>query len=134
MMLVCRKRSFFPVFTTGDGNCFYHALSRLVYGSESHFVEMRVRIVVEGVKNSNLYLNHDYLCRGYDFPHSYSDDCPSVYATYCSFYRAGMSLDHDSVVKYYKKEMLNLTNIGEFSGIWQFHQAANVLGCCIQSV
>ena len=129
-----QKEKLFPVFTTGDGNCFYHALSRLVYGSESHFVEMRVRIVVEGVKNSNLYLNHDYLCRGYDFPHSNNDDCPSVYATYCSFYRAGMSLDHDSVVKYYKKEMLNLTNIGEFSGIWQFHQAANVLGCCIQSV
>ena len=45
-----------------------------------------------------------------------------------------MSLDHESVVKYYKREMLNLTNFTEYSGIWQFHQAANVLGCCIQSV
>ena len=30
--------------------------------------------------------------------------------------------------------MFKLRNISEFSGIWQFHQAANVLGCCVQSV
>ena len=129
-----RKENIFPVHTTGDGSCFYYALSRLVYGDECHCVEMRVCIITEGVKNMNLYLNHDYLCRGLDFPHWSADECASIYATYCSFYRAGMSLDHDSVVKYYKKEMLNLTNFGEYSGIWQFHQAANVLGCCVQSV
>ena len=101
---------------------------------ESHCVGMRVRVIAEGVKNMNLYLNHDYLCRGLDFPHWSEDECASIYSTYCSFYMAGMSLDHDSVIKYYKKEMLNLTNFGEYSGIWQFHQTANILGCCVQSV
>ena len=128
------KEKLFPVNTTGDGSCFYYALSHLVYGNESHCVEMRVRVIVEGVKNMNLYLNHEYLCRGYDFPHHREDNCTSLYTTYCSFYRPGMSLDHESVVKYYKRKMLNLTNFTEYSGIWQFHQAANVLGCCLQSV
>ena len=63
------KDRLFSVYTTGDKSCFYYTLSRLVYGDESHCVEMRVRVIVEGVKNMNLYLNHDYLCRGYNFPH-----------------------------------------------------------------
>ena len=124
----------FPVETSGQGSCFYYALSRLVYGDECHFIEMRVRIVAEGIQNMNLYLNHDFLCCGYDFPHEAGEDLTRIYCTYSSVFQDGMSLDRESVINYYKTEMFKLRNISKFSGIWQFHQAANVLGCCVQSV
>ena len=47
-------------------------------GDESHCVEMRVSVIAEGVKNMNLYLNHDYLCRGLDFPYWSEDECASI--------------------------------------------------------
>ena len=38
------------------------------------------------------------------------------------------------VEEYYKREMFNLRRFSCESGIWQFHQAANVLGCQLQSI
>ena len=102
------KEKLFPVNTTGDGSCFYYALSHLVCGDESHCVEMRVRVIVEGVKNMNLYLNHEYLCRGYDFPHHREDNCTRIYTTYCSFYRPGMSLDPHTPVTSLRQDMNQL--------------------------
>ena len=123
-----------PVASSGGGSCFYYSLSRLVYGDELHWIEMRVRVVCEGVLNMNLYLDHEYLCRGHNFEFGSENDIRRVYATFCSFYRDGMSLDVESIKEYYKREMFCLRNISEYSGIWQFHQAANVLNCCVQSI
>ena len=66
------KDDLFAVFTSSAGSCFYYTLSRLVYGNEDHVIEMRVRVLKEGFKNIDIYLDHNYLCRGYDFP--YADD------------------------------------------------------------
>ena len=79
------KEDLVPVLTSGAGSCFYYSLSRLVYGDESHCKEMRVRVIVEGVRNMGLYLNHDYLCRGYDFPYGSETSLPEIYATHSSF-------------------------------------------------
>ena len=128
------KDELFPVSTSGAGSCFYYALSRLVYGNENHCVEMRVRVVVEGIRNMNLYLDHDYLCRNYDFPYGHENNLCRVYATYASFYDARMDLSVENIRDCYKREMFNLRRFSCESGIWQFHQAANVLGCRIQSV
>ena len=128
------KDDLFAVFTSGAGSCFYYTLSRLVYGNEDHVIEMRVRVLKEGFKNMDLYLDHDYLCRGYDFPYESEVSLPEIYATYCSFYDPTVILTKELVTEYYKREMFNLRHFSSESGIWQFHQAANVLGCPIQSV
>ena len=128
------KEDLVPVLTSGGGSCFYYSLSRLVYGDESHCKEMRVRVIVEGIRNMGLYLNHDYLCRGYDFPYGSETCLPEIYATYSSFYNPVVDLNAEIVVEYYKREMFNLRRFSCESGIWQFHQAANVLGCQVQSV
>ena len=128
------KDNLFAVFTSGAGSCFYYTLSRLVYSNEDHVIEMRVRVLKEGFKNIDLYLDHNYLCRGYDFPYADDVSLPEIYATYCSFYDPAVILTKELVTEYYKREMFNLRRFSSESGIWQFHQAANVLGCPIQSV
>ena len=128
------RSELFPVESNGGGSCFYYSLSRLVYGNELHCIEMRVRVVHEGIMNMNLYLDHDYLCRNHDFECGSENDIRKVYASFSSFYQNGMSLDDRSIEKYYKREMFGLRKFSEYSGIWQFHQAANVLKCCVQSI
>ena len=128
------KDDLFAVFTSGAGSCFYYTLSRLVYGNEDHVIEMRVRVLKEGFKNIDLYLDHIYLCRGYDFPYPDGVSLPEIYATYSSFYDPAVILTKELVTEYYKREMFNHRRFSSESGIWQFHQAANVLGCPIRSV
>ena len=77
----------------------------------------------------NLYLDHEYLCRGHSCDYRSENDIQRIYASFCSFYRYGMSLDDGSIEKYYKMEMFNVRHRNEYSGILQFHQAANVLKC-----
>ena len=124
----------FPVFTSGAGSCLYYALSRIVYGDESHCVEMRVRIVIEGVRNMQFYIDHNYLCRGYDFPHALDIELPQVYVVYLNLSQSERELSREDVQKYYEKEMVDMTKFSCESGLWQLHQAANVVGCRIQSV
>ena len=122
------KEDLVPVLTSGAGSCFYYSLSRLVYGDESHCKEMRVRVIVEGVRNMGLYLNHD------DFPYGSETSLPEIYATYSSFYSPAVDFNEEIVVEYYKREMFKLRRFSCELGIWQFHQAAHVLGCQAQSV
>ena len=123
-----------PVYTTGDGSCLYHALSRVVYGDETHCNEMRVRIIIEGIKNMSYYIDHDYLCRGYDFPHGNDIKLPQMYVVYLNLAQSEKDLNNSDVIKYYEKEMFDMRQFSCESGIWQLHQAASVLGCVIQSV
>ena len=41
----------YPICIVPDGNCVCRSISRLVYGSEDHHVEMRCRIVINSVLN-----------------------------------------------------------------------------------
>ena len=123
-----------PVHTSGAGSCLYYALSRIVYGNEFHVIEMRVRIVVEGICNMNLYLDHDYLCRGYDFPHGNGVKLPAMYLVYLHLADVPTGIGDSEIVRLYKNEMFNMRKFGCESGIWQLHQAANVLGCRLESI
>ena len=47
-----------------QGNCLYRATSQLIFGTEEHLCdlcEMRVRVVMEILKNAELYLNGKWL-------------------------------------------------------------------------
>lgn len=122
------RDSLFPVYTKGDGNCLLYSMSRVVYGNESHGNEMRVRIVCEGIRNSDLYLDDNYLARAYNFPYHDSQSLVEMYCTYGHHYRQGMDLNDVNVVKeLYRQEMLSVRRDFIECGIWQLHQAANVL-------
>ena len=48
---------------------FLYSLSQIVYDHEDHHGEMKVRQIVEVVRYVDHYLDHEYLCREYEFPY-----------------------------------------------------------------
>ena len=80
------------------------------------------------------YVNHDYLCRGYDYSDRRSDHLGSTYCTYWDEYTQGMDVSGENMIKFYKNEVMSLTQEYQFCGIWQIHQAASVLGHPIYSI
>lgn len=127
------KDEAFPVRTSAFGNCFPCALSRIVYGNEHHQEEMRARVVIESVCNKELYLDDNYLARG--LSHTFRrNNIAERYCTYSSSYRPNIRFTKDNIRNMYEQEVMKLPKHGEFCGIWQFHQAANVLKIPIFSV
>ncbi len=53
-----------PVQITSDGNYLPRSISILLYGNEDHHVEIRMRLLLEGVKNSKEYLDQKFLEKG----------------------------------------------------------------------
>ena len=52
---------FHPVITDTDGNCFPRAVSTAICGCEDLHTEIRMCIIIEGIRNINTYLNPSYL-------------------------------------------------------------------------
>lgn len=131
---VVSRDNAFPIYTKGDGNCFLYSLSRIVYGHEEHHIEMKVRVIVEAVRYMDYYVNHDYLCREYEFPYEREKHMGSIYCTYCTDYVQGMDVTGESMINFYKNEVMSLTKDFQECGIWQIHQAASVLGRPIHTI
>ena len=55
----------FTAQSSGNGNCFFNVMSLLAYGNEDHALEMRIRVVIEGVKNREKYLDENKLSQGF---------------------------------------------------------------------
>jgi hypothetical protein len=124
------QQMWMAVRTTGDGSCFLNSLSRLVYGHEHNALELRVRLIIEGIQNRNLYLNDAYLSRG--MPHILN--LSKRYCMYSSSFIDNVQYSQLIIAQTYLHELLNLTKQSAWCGIWQFHQAANMLKCKIYSV
>ena len=69
------------VATIGDRNCMFPALSKSYYNDDSYHIELRVRLVLEGVIIRDKYLSDDYLERGASVVHK-NADFPTVFATF----------------------------------------------------
>jgi hypothetical protein len=128
--IMSHEQMWMAVRTTGDGSCFLNSLSRLVYGHEHNALELRVRLIIEGIQNRHLYLNDAYLSRG--IPHIL--DLSKRYCMYSSSFIDNVQYSQLIIAQTYLNELLNLTKQSAWCGIWQFHQAANMLKCKIYSV
>ena len=53
-----------PVSVEGDGNCFPRTRSYLLYKTERRYMEIRVSIMYEAIKNLQSYLDHNYILVG----------------------------------------------------------------------
>ena len=49
---------YYPLRSTGDGNCLFNSISQLLCGSEKLAIELRLRTVLELVSNFNYYADH----------------------------------------------------------------------------
>ena len=117
-----------PVITGMDGNCFCRSISRLVFGSQEHHLQIRCRIVMDSVMKVVDYTDHNYLMRNCSHIHRRCSNIASYYCTYSGVKQVG---NRDSTIQgiqsVFREDVLRIRNLGEYCGLWQFHSAANVL-------
>ena len=91
-------QDFNPCKIYGNGNCFPRTLSFICFHNENMHMEMRVRLVYEGVLNAKYYLNNRYLYKGLNIVYRRAGPCKQL-AMYSSAYTGQEEVD---VVTIYK--------------------------------
>ena len=125
------RRAYTPVFTTGDGNCFYNALSCLLYGHEMRSLEMRAQCTVEAVLNVPRYTDPDSLVDGTNLD---GPRCHEFIAKASRHVPQEMvMLDEDAYMAAFVDEIQRICTVGHDAGLWSFAITCNVIGCPIFS-
>ena len=109
----------------GDGNCFFPALSLLLFCSEKFHVEMRCRIVMAMAVNPELFLDGHNWCAEED---QVSPEEVLRVARLTSV--APVALAAVS----FQEEVMSVLQNHNFTGLWEFFAASHVLQRPIQSV
>ena len=112
-----------PIQVEGDGNCFPHTISYLLFKTENRYPEIRVRIIYEAVLNMAMYLDDNYVSNG---AHNFYDrgTLPELYAQYSDNYNPHATFNMERL---YQKEVLEIYQDGAYMGIWQIFQVVNVI-------
>ena len=112
-----------PIWTVGDGVCLTHAFSMACFGDDKRNVELRARIVIEGVYNKRRYLDNDYLALGSNSVRQ-KGTFTQQYALFSGQYAHGELLD--VIESVYDNEMLAMCKPHEYMGMWQIWAATNL--------
>ena len=107
-----------PIWIYGNGSCFFHMANHLLYGNERYYQEMWVRVVIEAIRKSKLYLSNDYLRWGLPswFFHVH---LTGSYCSYSEQYWQGMDeWNKDTVSAVYEDEIYALRLNSTWAGIW----------------
>ena len=136
---------YLPVEIYGDGNCCPRSICVALGMSpdESH-IEMRCRMVAEGVSNRKRYFDNKYMQMGCENEYTRTT-FPIIYADMSEYRMPFACNDGENLferlirwsavaIKIYKKETYMLRKSGEWMGMWQLFQAANVINRPICSV
>ncbi len=125
------RHAYTPVFTSGDGNCFYNALSRLLYGHELRAIEMHAQCAVEAVLNEPRYTDPDSLVAGTTLD---GPCCWEFIAKGSGHVPQEMEMmDDDAYMAAFVDEIQRICTVGHDAGLWSFAIAANIIGCPIFS-
>ena len=97
----------YPIQTYGDGNCFPHAISKLVFGEETSHYEIHARIIVAGVVNEDKLTRDSILSRGEK--NVRSNSLSVQYVMYSGINTTGTGrINRDEVIEVYHKELMAL--------------------------
>ena len=121
------------VKTIGDGNCLPRALSRAFFNNDESHIEIRVRIIIEGVLNLKHYLTDNCLERGASVIHA-NADLPTVFTTFSEYYTPGQKIYEDTVACIYSLEIHSIARMGSYMGLWQLAQASSVFGVPVHTI
>ena len=124
-------KSFVPLSNYGDGNCFPRALSQIFYSCEDNHLEVRLRLLFEGVTNALIYVSDAYLGKGLR-----GEGSGNVASSYCMY--SGLArrrnMSQAEIMDLYKTEMMIIRRLGTEMGMWEFHIATQVFSRPIGSV
>ena len=123
----------YAIATIGDGNCFCRALSRAYCGDDSMYMELRARIVIEGIVNRDMYLSNDIMERGATIARE-EESIPETYAKFTDNYISGQRLSKIMIEFLYAQELYECSRQNSYMGLWQIAQAASVVNMPIISV
>ena len=110
-----------------QGNCLYRDTSQLIFGTEEHHCEMRVRVVMEMLKNVELYLNGKRLKK------MSQPNCSSTSDELQEYVLATSLSDHtsDQRIDFWKEVMKRLWD-GRFSSL--LHMYIKLLANVVQAL
>ena len=132
MSLPCDSpRNCVPIWTVGDGDCLPHALSMACFGDDKRNVELRARIIVEGVYNKPWYLDNNYLGLSLNSLRQ-QGTFTEQYALFSGQYAHGDL--QDVIESVYDNDMLTMYKPHEYMGMWQIWAATNVIARPVRSV
>ena len=118
-----------PCHIFGDSNCFPCCLSLICFHTEDHHVEMRVRLVYEGVQNWRQYINNRYMNKGASIVRGRGGSCEAI-----SLYSSAYAAENYNIQNVFQAEILEIRKPGAWCGLWQLAEAANVLHRPVKSV
>lgn len=125
----------FACRTKPDGNCFFHSISRQVFGHGKNAIQLRTRCVKEAVLKENRYLSHDYLIQNHPFFHQTDTHFAASIIRQTNHY-TGLTRkvvpdlnDEETIQEAYREEVMLLRMRSKWAGIWQFFQMVHVLKC-----
>ena len=124
----------FPTLIKGDGNCLPRCGSMIAYGTEEYHGDMRARIAIELITFRDVYLDSEYLSRGWPKSRTPLPSATSL-AMYSDFYMpVERALTAEDVGDIYDREINELLHYKSFMGMWQLFALSSVLGCPLVSV
>lgn len=133
-----------PLKIYGDGNCLVRAVSKAIFGSQVHYADLRLRMVVEGVKNRHKYFENDYLRKGCSKEYGKTSMALVIAQYYDNWVTPEIApnvprmerikIYNQIVLDVYKKDMLDQRKSGTYASNWQLFQLANVICRPIQAV
>ena len=122
-----------PINAYGDGNCFPRSISLIGYGDQTHFKEIRAMLAVLGVRYKEFFLDNTFLNLGSNFDIDLAEYYAITSESYTIHARSG-EWSREKIEIIYEIEVLNSTRRGNYCGMWQVYQAANILGRPIMSI
>lgn len=103
----------------------------MIFGNQNHALELRVRIVIEGVLQKDKYLNNDYLLE--DLSNFALPGGPALQLCYMSG-QYDEKNHPDDVELIYNADIFHFRKADNYGSMWQLHQLAGALGRSFYSI
>lgn len=106
-----------------DGNCLFRAVSTILFGSEDHHTELRMRSILELANKEKKYLAYSYL-----------QFLTGAHAVVKNLLPSSVHFISRNPSSCYRNEALRTIQSSTFANMWHIFALANVLGFPVKSV
>ena len=111
-----------PIYTIGDGNCLFRAISKVIYGHENCHVEIRVQSVIELALNADSYLNKDFISKHFE----HVDDSSMTYIMTVSLPGVSLHKEDFNLETVFQNEVMKYTSCGVYGSLLHILSLVNV--------